>query len=436
VNSLIERDEGKDNCSVSKPATNVVETSQVFYNKLPLPDGWQWARLGDLCEFVRGVSFDKGEVKMSPTLGHIPILRAGNISKKLDKTNDLIWLPSHNVSQEQRFRAKDIAVCMSSGSPSVVGKTAQLDEPFEGSVGAFCGIIRARSVEHADYLAYWLRSPSYEGWRDSQTRGANIQNLRFSEFASILLPLPPPSELKRITSILKEQMAAVERARAAAEAQLKAAQDLPAAYLRAVFDSPESKQWQRRQLEEVCSISTGTTPDTNRADYYKGEIPFIKTSELLDNRISKSEIYVSQQAANNYRLKPYPVGTVLLAMYGQGKTRGRVGLLDISATTTQNAAALVPNASLDSEFLWLWLRSQYKFLRGIGYQGDLSHLSLGFVKQLEIPVPPLSKQRSIVAALIKELESSEQLYQKTKEQVDAMEHLPAALLRQAFTGKL
>jgi type I restriction enzyme S subunit len=294
-----------------------------------------------------------------------------------------------------------------------------------------------QSKVYPSYLCYGING--YETLQReirSKSSGAIMAGLNTTILKECSIPLPPLNEQKRIAAILDEQMIAVERARAAAEAQLKAAKDLPTSYLRAVFDSPESKQWQRRQLEEVCSISTGTTPDTNRTDYYKGEIPFIKTSELLDNRISKSEIYVSQQAASDYRLKLYPVGTVLLAMYGQGKTRGRVGLLTISATTTQNAAALVPDASLDSEFLWLWLRSQYKFLRGIGYQGDLSHLSLGFVKQLEIPVPSISKQRSIAAALIKELESSEQLHRKTQEQFDSMEQLPAALLRQAFTGKL
>lgn len=248
--------------------------------------------------------------------------------------------------------------------------------------------------------------------------------------------VPPLSEQKRIVALLNERMASVERARAAAEAQLEAASELPASYLRSVFDSPEAQIWQTRRLEEVCSISTGTTPDTNRLEYYKGDIPFVKTSELLDNIITAAETHISEQAVKDYRLKVYPPGTVLLAMYGQGKTRGRVGLLDFPAATTQNAAAVVPDIALDSEYLWLWFRSRYKYLRGIGYQGDLSHLSLSFVKRLEIPVPALSIQRQIATTLKTQLEASARGRDTIRMQFEALTCLPAAILREAFSGKL
>ena len=100
---------------------------------------------------------------------------------------------------------------------------------------AFCGIVRARDKSTEEYLGHWFKSPLFLQWRDEQARGANIQNLRFSQFENIEIPLPPLSEQKRIVKILNEQMAAVEKARKEAEEQLSIIEKMPSALLRKAF---------------------------------------------------------------------------------------------------------------------------------------------------------------------------------------------------------
>jgi type I restriction enzyme, S subunit len=423
---------------VSQPALTVVETSQLMLDLAPLPDGWQWKRLGDLCDFIRGVSFDKGDVKMLPTSGHIPILRAGNIGKKLDTTNDLIWLPSQNVSQEQRFQEKDIAVCMSSGSPSVVGKTAQLEEPFEGSVGAFCGIIRARSVGYADYLSYWLRSPNYEGWRDGQTRGANIQNLRFSEFASILLPLPPPAELNRIAAILKEQMIAVERARVAAEAQLKAAKDLPDAYLREVFESPDAKRWEKKQLKDLCDRITDGTHQP--PPFVSSGVPFLFVRNIVSGRIDFNvSKYVSLTTYEELTRRCKPVRNDVL--YSAVGSFGVAVVVDTDEPFTfqRHIAHLKPKRDLiNSRFLALYLNSSEGKAQSeaVALGGAQRTVTLSSLAKFEVPLPLLTEQKQIAEQLAQQIEAGRKANKILQDQLEAINKLPAALLRQAFTGKL
>ena len=187
------------------------------------------------CDFIRGVSFATAETSPTETRGGIPILRAGNIQNEIDFHNDLLWVPSERVSSNQLLRPGDIVVCMSSGSASVVGKTCQVRHHWRGSVGAFCGIIRPKDACDSDFLANWLRSPSFTAWRDAQARGANIQNLRFSEMAKIKLPWPPQSQRRRIAARLGEQLAAATQARSSIQAQISAAQALPAAHLRSAL---------------------------------------------------------------------------------------------------------------------------------------------------------------------------------------------------------
>jgi len=88
-----------------------------------------------------------------------------------------------------------------------------------------------------------------------------------------------------------------------------------------------------------------------------------------------------------------------MAMYGQGKTRGQVSILEIAAATTQNAAALQPSDRVAPDFLWQYLRSQYERLRGAGAEGHISHLNLGYVRGFMIPLASLPEQTEIASQL-------------------------------------
>jgi len=159
-------------------------------------------QLGEVCEFIRGVTFDKAEASDKSAIGKTPILRAGNIGDDLDTQNDLLWVPSNCVSEEQILRRNDIAICMSSGSSEVVGKTARVQSNTRASIGAFCGIIRPKKSDQAGYISFFFRSSAFSRHRDAIARGANIQNLRFSQFEEIQLEIP--EEQRRIAAMLEE----------------------------------------------------------------------------------------------------------------------------------------------------------------------------------------------------------------------------------------
>ena len=160
-----------------------------------------------------------------------------------------------------------------------------------------------------------------------------------------------------------------------------------------IGEIPES--WEVVRVGDIARITTGTTPSTDEPEYYVGDIPFVKTAEIDGQVITTSAVKVSQRAVHDYGLKLYPPGTVLLAMYGQGKTRGRTALLGVTAATTQNTAAIECLERLIPTYLWYWLDSHYEDLRGMGNLGHLSHLNLGYVKHLLVPLPDLTEQEEI-----------------------------------------
>ena len=94
-----------------------------------LPDGWVWAKIKDIAEFVRGVSYRKNQSSKTAKTGYVPILRANNINGQLNY-EDLVYVPEEKVRDEQFVKALDIVIAMSSGSKHLVGKAASSTSGF------------------------------------------------------------------------------------------------------------------------------------------------------------------------------------------------------------------------------------------------------------------------------------------------------------------
>jgi type I restriction enzyme S subunit len=158
-----------------------------------------------LAKVVRGVTFSQADASSDPFEGAVPVLRAGNIQQRLIIDQDLSWVSRSFVSADQYLQMSDIVVCTSSGSASLVGKSAILDAEFEGTWGAFNAVIRCNpDILLPEYIAYWLSSDAFRAWKDRQVQGANIQNIRQSAIENIRLPLPTLPEQQRIVDVLKQ----------------------------------------------------------------------------------------------------------------------------------------------------------------------------------------------------------------------------------------
>lgn len=256
---------------------------------------------------------------------------------------------------------------------------------------------------------------------------------------NLVIPLPPFPEQRRIVATLREKLTAVEQARAAAEAQLAAADRLRAAYLEQVFSGPDAEGWEEVAIKDVAKTSSGTTPSRSERDYYGGNIPWIKTGELLDGYIDSAEEHVSERALQENSLKLLPPGTLLVAMYGQGQTRGRTGLLRIVATTNQACFAILPNpAKFEPLFLQYWFRQNYQHLRSESEArgGNQSNLNGDILRDQRVPLPSLDEQGHIVAKLDARLAAVDELRSKLQAQLATIKQLPTVYLRQAFRGEL
>jgi len=115
-------------------------------------------------------------------------------------------------------------------------------------------------------------------------------------------------------------------------------------------------KWDMQQIKDFARISSGSTPSRNNSTYWNGNIPWVTTGELECGYIEKTRENITGRALSETSLKLYPRGTLLMAMYGQGKTRGTVAKLGIEATVNQACAAISPTSG-DTDFIFYILQT-------------------------------------------------------------------------------
>ena len=244
---------------------------------------------------------------------------------------------------------------------------------------------------------------------------------------------PPLSEQLLIAADLKLQLAAVEEARQAAQAQVLDAQRLVTAILAQTFADLDSVD--RVRIGDVARTASGTTPSRSRRDYWSPALhPWVKTGEVAFAPIRQTEEAISALALEECSLSLLPVGTVLVAMYGQGKTRGQSAVLEVPATTNQACFAILPSDALDPQYLQLWLQHSYEALRSSSDArgGNQSNLNGEMLNAFEVPLLPIAEQRVLAARLRAAIDEAESVQRVLTAQLREIELLPQRLLAQVF----
>ena len=156
-------------------------------------------------------------------------------------------------------------------------------------------------------------------------------------------------------------------------------------------------RWSLKPLGEICSTTSGGTPSRSHPEYFGGAIPWIKSGDLTDGDVIACDENITEEAIRSSSAKLFPQGTVLVAMYGA--TVGKLGMLGMEAATNQAVCGITPSDELDRWFLFYFLLSQRQNLIGQSAGGAQPNISQKIVRELLVPVPPLSEQRRIVDLL-------------------------------------
>lgn len=197
---------------------------------------------------------------------------------------------------------------------------------------------------------------------------------------------------------------------------------------------PEGWCW--TTLGALVRIATGATPLRKRSEYYGGSIPWVTSGAVNAGLILQPSDYVTELAIQETNAKVFPAGTLLIAMYGEGQTRGRVAELGIEAATNQAVAALL--FSKDSEilrpYLRIFLQRNYAQMRHQGFGGVQRNISLGVVAGTPVPLPPLTEQYEIVRKVNQLLDHAEVIHRRVTSTESRISNAQRAVLSQLLAA--
>jgi len=197
--------------------------------------------------------------------------------------------------------------------------------------------------------------------------------------------------------------------------------------------------WVWANVGQIAIVGTGATPLTSEKEYYEnGTIPWITSSALNDSYIKEPNNFVTEKALQETNISLYPKHTMLVAMYGEGKTRGKCSELLIEASTNQAIAALVLDGSSGAcrYFLKIFLIKNYDATRMKSSGGVQPNLNLGLVRKVINPLPPLAEQQRIVTEVERCLSLCDNMETTIAESLQKAESLRQSILKKAFEGKL
>lgn len=397
----------------------------------PLPEGWQWVILDSVAEIIMGQS-PKGDATTYDS-SYTPL-----IGGAADMGEEFPSITRYTKKPTKLSSSEDVIICIR----ATLGKPIFSDSEY--CLGRGVAALRPRAALK-DFIRYSLIN--FEQYLYDNAKGTTFLQIASHQLKRMPIPLPPPDEQQRIVSLLDELFGALDEAKALAQAVVDGSKLRRAAILHKAFIGELTKlwrdehgitldSWQTKKISEVAKIGSGGTPSRKNLKYYCGDIPWVKTGEIFWNEIFDTEEKITSEALKNSSAKIYPVGTVLLAMYGQGLTRGRASILKIESSVNQAVCALCPRDSVNNRYLYYFFMANYWQLREKAYGGNQPNYSATMISKLTISLPSLEEQKEIVRVLDDMLYREQRTKDLALKTVERVELLKKSILARAFRGEL
>ena len=396
-------------------------------------EGWESKRLGSVGELTRGLTYSSADVASAGLL----VLRSTNIqdgSLVLDK--DLVFV-GKPIPGALRLQAGDIVICMSNGSKTLVGKSSEYFGEHEGdiTVGAFCSFFRPR----LPFAKFAFHLGSYQAYIANLIAGGSINNLTNFVLEEFIFQVPRlTAEQQKIAdclSSLDELIAAQARKVDVLKTHKKGL--MQQLFPREGETQPRlrfpefqnSEEWVIDSIGNIFETTSGGTPSRTESAYWNGDVPWVTTSLVDFGVITSAEEFITAQGLKNSSAKLFPEGTVLMAMYGQGKTRGKVALLGVKAATNQACAAILPRKDIDPYFVFLNLAGRYEEIREMSNSGGQENLSQGLIREIRFSFPPRDDEQRKVTVCLGSLDA--QITAETQK-LDTLKTHKKGLMQQLF----
>ncbi|MED4800596.1 restriction endonuclease subunit S [Bacillus atrophaeus] len=460
-----------------KTIEELLEEALVSEDEKPyeVPENWVWTRMGDVIKI--NPSKPKLDLPHDQPCSFLPMNKVNPQTGKVDSLEEREFekvKKGYTYFEENDVLFAKITPCMENGNTVIAN--GLINKFGFGSTEFY--VFRTSEKIDERYVYFLLRSEKFRKQARAEMTGAVGQQRVPKKFLeSYPFALPPLSEQKRIADKVERLLSKIEEAKQLIEEAKETFELRRAAILDKAFRGELTRKWRRTnvniedaeilyskikeskrgkrkktkeinvdelrysipsnwkwvRLGDVFTITSGGTPKKTVSEFYDGNIPWVKTGEIKWNYIYESVEKITPDAVANSSAKILPKNSVLVAMYGQGLTRGRASILGIEATCNQAVCALLPNDYILPEFLYYYFMEGYQRFRQIAKGGNQENLSATVISEFIFPLPPLEEQ-GVIVDIVQGIFTKESMIQEVIEM--NIDHLKQSILSKAFRGEL
>jgi type I restriction enzyme S subunit len=394
--------------------------------KRELPDGWRWVKLGAVCKQDRQI--------VEPNTREAESLVYYSLEHIESETGRILKSPVDQVEDEGKsttFRFDECHVLYGKLRPYLNKVALPLSEGR--CTTELIPLLPGDNVDRI-FLAWLLRRQETVDFAMGEKTGSRMPRADMKLLLTLSVPLPPLPEQQRIAALLKEHMAAVDKAREAAEERLAAIKALPAAFLRQVFpesDQPLPNGWRWVKLGDVCKVVGGAQPPKSFFRY-DAHPDYIRLVQIQDFRLSDVAVYIPKYMA----VKTFDESDVMIGRYGPPVfqiLRGLSGAYNVALMKTETSSALNKDYLY---FILQWPNIQNAVIAQSQRAAGQSGVQKEFLENYTIPLPVLSEQQRIASQLKEQFTAVDTARKSAEAELETINALPAALLRRAFNGEL
>jgi type I restriction enzyme S subunit len=419
-----------------------------------IPAGWSTSRIKFLFSFGRGLNITKADL----TETGVPVISYGQIHSKQNTGTSisehlLRYVPEKiaNEHVESKVKVGDFIFADTSEDKDGCGNCAYVDR--EGVFAGYHSLVLDGKGNNNKYFAYLFKSEDWRAQIRSKASGVKVFSITQSIMSDCSVLIPSKEEQQAIASYLDHKVGQIDASISAIDQQIE---DLKAYRMSVISEAvtkglnpnvpmkdsgikwigeiPEG--WEIAKLGWVYpNMGSGTTPDTNNLLYYVDEgYNWLQTGDLTDGPIVRTSKHLSQIAVEDKRMRFYPIGSIVIAMYGA--TIGKVGYLEIETSTNQACCVLPPQINMDNKYMFYMLQASKTILISKSVGGGQPNISQTIIQEHRIPIPSKAEQISIASYLDDKTSKIDAAITLLDLQREDLMSLKQSIISEAVTGKI
>ncbi len=391
-------------------------------------DDWIECTVGDLLKLKNGFAFKSSKYKNEG----IPVLRIGDIQDWNVDIHNAKRIEENEEYDSQIVNKGDILIAMSGATTGKFGIYNSDEKAYQNQrVGNLIPHSNVYTIKnYIYYLLYSLKRDIEIGaYGGAQP---NISATKIEALKTKLFPLPIQ---KAIVKKIEELFSSLDRG----IADLKIAQDQLVIYRQAVLKKAFEGEYPQKKIIEIADVNTGATPKRGNPEFWdNGTIPWVTSTVVNNDFVNEPSELITQNAIKQTNCKLISKNSLLVAMYGEGKTRGKCSELNIDTATNQALAGitLFEKFKESKQFVKWFFVKNYEEIRLLSSGGVQPNLNLTIIKNTIIPFPEHSQQIQIVQEIENRLSVCDKVEESIKESLQKAIALRQSILKKAFEGKL